>query len=844
MLGDLEQGLRLYQAEAVDAVTAGLEDGGKGQLHAACGTGKTRMAAEAAARLVPAGVIVVLVPSIALAAQTLEAWPGGCPVDAAFAVCSDQTVGGTGASGLAVPASTDVEVIAKWLVNATGRVLVTATYDSAHRLDEALRLAGREAGIVVCDEAHVTAGAAGKLSGAVLREGFLPGRRLFMTATPLVVTGARASGELAVASMDDESTYGPVLYRYPFATAISDGYLKDYRLLVAAVADAQVRELLGDPRLAEDGVPVTMAAAQAALAMAAAAYGLRRCVVFFPRVAEARLFAQTLPRILELLPPDRRPPGPVSAVLVHGDMTTVQRDFALARLRNPPEGGWSVVTNVRCLGAGIDIPAIDSVMFAAPKESVTDIAQAVGRALRPDVAARTATVIVPALLPADDEDGQPAAAGGRWGNVLNVVRALAAHDETLTAELGQARAARRPPPAGQPAAQQLPARIIVQAPPGTVTRTLQALSIRIIDGTTSPWWEGYGHARAYHAEHGHLEVPSDHVTASGFRLGGWLSGQRNNRNRGKLSAAHARLLEALGITWDQAEAAWQHAYADLRAFSDKHGHFEIPPDCQTSDGNSLAHWGHNQRRAAREGTITASHRELLDQTGFPWDAVEARWMRRYQQLCQAIARYGSPRDLPPGSDEAAWLEGQYNNSFRRGRLSARQLALLAEAGAPLRPHDPWADGCQALADLKAKNGTLRIPKGYKTPGGLKMANWASRTRAQWNAGQLTDQQGRQLEELGFPRHPEEDHWNARYAEARAWHEKHGHFALPARHPLRDWLYEQRKHHSDGRLPDDKARQLRDLGVIDDPSPAPNEPGQAAATANGTRPRDNPQRPQE
>ena len=79
--------------------------------------------------------------------------------------------------------------------------------------------------------------------------------------------------------------------------------------MVAAVADAQARELLGDARLAEGGVPLAMAAAQAALAMAAADHGLRRCVVFLPRVADARLFAWTLPRILELLPPGRRPAG-------------------------------------------------------------------------------------------------------------------------------------------------------------------------------------------------------------------------------------------------------------------------------------------------------------------------------------------------------------------------------------------------------------------------------------------------------------------------------------------------------------------------------------------------------
>ena len=163
-----------------------------------------------------------------------------------------------------------------------------------------------------------------------------------------------------------------------------------------------------------------------------------------------------------------------------------------------------------------------------------------------------------------------------------------------------------------------------------------------------------------------------------------------------------------------------------------------------------------------------------------------------------------------------WLRGQYNNNFRRGKLTDRQLALLREAGAELRPYDPWADGCGALADLKAANGTLRIPAGLRTPGGLKLSNWAGRQRALWNAGLLTTAQARQLEELGFAPNPEADQWRARYAQARAWNQEHGHLAFPAQHPLRSWLYKQRKKHSQGQLPDDRGSLLRALGALNAP----------------------------
>lgn len=814
--GDPPPGLRPYQAKAVDAVTAWLRDGGAGQLRMACGTGKTRVAAHVAARL-GGGVVVMLVPGLALAAQTIADWQAGCPVDHVLAVCSDETVGRSQSAGLAVPVTTDPDVIAKWLAGVWGRALVVGTYDSAHRLAEGLRLAGQVAELMICDEAHRLAGHAGKFTARVLRADFLPARRrLFMTATPRVITGAASGGELAVASMDDEDLFGPVLHDYPFRQAIGDGWLKGYRIVIATVTSRQVAALLdgNEELVGERNVPVRMAAAQAALAMAAAELGLRRCLAFLPRISQARQFAATLPATLAMLPEGRRPAGPVSAGHVHGAMTAIQRDLALQRLRRPPDGGWAVVANPRCLTEGVDIPAVDSVLFAAPKESPVDIVQAIGRSLRPHGDADTATIIVPALLP-DDADASPGDSGGRYDTVLRVVRAMCAHDEALTAQLDAARARLATTPADEPAG--LPAQVTVLAPPGTVSATLNALRIHVVTGTTSSWHDGYGHARAYHAGHGNLTVPGKHVTAGGFRLGAWLTWQRTDRKHGALAQDRVRLLDQIGMTWDQAEAAWMAAYRELSAFNDEHGHFEVPRDRQTADGTGLAQWAHHQRQTARTGTMTGARKALLDKIGFPWDATEARWMRRYQQLTNALAEHGGPRQLPAGSYEAGWLEAQHN-SFRDGRLPDDKIALLEQAGIRIRPADAWTDGCRALADLKAANGHLRIPQGYKTPGGLQLANWASRQRTLWKDGLLTTAQIQQLTDLGFPLDPESDQWQARFQEAQAWINTHDDFTFPRRHPLRHWLYTQRKHARNGRLPRDRAGLLRGIGALDDSEP--------------------------
>ncbi len=90
--------LRDHQIEAVAAIVRGLDippggipvNGLRGQVHAACGTGKTIIAAASAKRLVPKGRILVLVPTLDLLTQTVQAWRAAGHMGPAVAVCSLQ----------------------------------------------------------------------------------------------------------------------------------------------------------------------------------------------------------------------------------------------------------------------------------------------------------------------------------------------------------------------------------------------------------------------------------------------------------------------------------------------------------------------------------------------------------------------------------------------------------------------------------------------------------------------------------------------------------------------------------------------------------------------------------
>ncbi|WP_406011722.1 Helicase associated domain protein [Streptomyces sp. NBC_00984] len=335
----------------------------------------------------------------------------------------------------------------------------------------------------------------------------------------------------------------PVLYDYPFGRGIAEGYLTDYRLYVVGIRESEARALFTDPDreyVEGPGAPsLQTLVAQAALIRAAQHHGVRRAVTFHHRVADAAEFARTLPAAVRRLAP--RLPVPDTAH-VHGGMDHGLRDKIFGSLRNPHPGTWSTISNARCLGEGTDIPAIDAVLFAHPKTSGVDIVRAVGRALRPHLdAPGESTETVPITVP--EEDGEIGDLdAGAYTTLWQIVRALRAHDEPLGIALDTSRAHLHS--TDDPS---LPAKITVELPAGTADRLLAQVRLLMVRQVTSPWWEGYGHATTYREQHDDLDIPADHVTDNGHRLGQWIRNARHHLRRGWMSADRITALDRLGM---------------------------------------------------------------------------------------------------------------------------------------------------------------------------------------------------------------------------------------------------------------------------------------------------------
>ena len=99
-----------------------------------------------------------------------------------------------------------------------------------------------------------------------------------------------------------------------------------------------------------------------------------------------------------------------------------------------------------------------------------------------------------------------------------------------------------------------------------------------------------------------------------------------------LSTKQVAHLESLGFEWDPIAALWEDGYQALVAYREKHGDCLVPQGKGhlTSQGNKLGTWVKTQRRAYKNGNLTAEQIARLDELGFDWDPFATGWEEGYQ----------------------------------------------------------------------------------------------------------------------------------------------------------------------------------------------------------------------
>lgn len=472
--------LRPHQEQAVDAVRTGFQTSERGKLIMACGTGKTFTALRIAEEQAGAGKSVLfLAPSIALVAQSLKEWTGECEVPIRpFAVCSDSTAGnaidGENATphDLVVPPTTDAaELIGAGVQDlpADEMTVVFSTYQSLQVVADMQAETGMVFDLIVCDEAHRTAGVANlagedKVFALVHDDDAVPAtKRLYMTATPKlfkpVAVDAAKESDAVLASMDDPKFFGEEFHRLGFGEAVELGLLADYRVLILTVDEAAVSEsfqelLSSNGELSLPDV-ARFVGCLSGLAKLPGAGGtgfsgddpaMQRAVAFWSSIAESERFAAQFDQVADAYF-DQLEAGPggdrinrlsVPTRHVDGSTKISSRRTDIRWLKETPgEDECRVLTNAKCLTEGVDVPALDAVMFLTPRRSKIDIVQAVGRVMRKPPGKQLGYVILPIAITAGLDPAAALDKNRDYDAVWEVLQALRAHDERFNAYINR-----------------------------------------------------------------------------------------------------------------------------------------------------------------------------------------------------------------------------------------------------------------------------------------------------------------------------------------------------------------------------------------------------------------------
>lgn len=476
--------MRPHQLDALHAVREGLAVHDRGKLIMACGTGKTFTGLKIAEDLAGVGKrVLFLVPSLALMSQSIREWT----IDAAlplrsFAVCSDVQVGKRRkadsdiaeieAHDLDYPATTSAPKLAQRAGTQDNdrMTVVFATYQSIEVVSNAqLKHGLPEFDLIICDEAHRTTGAT--LEGEdesnfvkVHKQEFIAGRkRIYMTATPRVfgdsvkTKASEASAELC--SMDDETLYGPTLFTRGFGWAVENGLLTDYKVLVLAVDEEMVstgvqnRLKDGTSELKLDDATKIIGCYKALTKQGVKnelltdPLPMKRALAFCRDIASSKLIQNEFAAVIaEYLESDEGKAAEGDAAPLDCELEHVDGTFgAKARGRlldwlkeDHGQNICRILTNARCLSEGVDVPALDAILFMHPRKSQIDVVQSVGRVMRRAPGKNMGYVILPIGVPADKTPEEALNENERYKVVWQILNALRSHDERFDAMINKA----------------------------------------------------------------------------------------------------------------------------------------------------------------------------------------------------------------------------------------------------------------------------------------------------------------------------------------------------------------------------------------------------------------------
>ncbi|WP_096030358.1 type ISP restriction/modification enzyme [Campylobacter lanienae] len=487
--------LRNHQKEAIEAIKKEFEINDRTKLIMACGTGKSLTGIRLFDNMIDNGQIgVFFAPSIALVAQTLkESFEQSEKSFRAFVVCSDKKVGAQDSNDedmkayeLPMPPTTNPNELAKYIkqdLDKNDRIIIFSTYQSIDVIIQAQKLLNKEFKLVICDEAHRSAGVKIIKDGVSLEsvfhkvhsdENIKATKRLYMSATPKIFSQnaknkADKDNEVELYSMDDEDIFGREAYNLKFDKALALGLLSEYKVLITIINQEQVAEVTNSlAKAKKDGyfnlningketaveiklIGKILATYKSLLKndvytidttghketlQEDTAKIMKRAIAFNSSIAISKtrqsVFGPTIKLYNDLIKKDNQT---INIDHIDGTMNQSIKNTKLAWLRENSDE-IRILSNAKCLTEGVDVPALDAVIFFDARDSMVDIVQAVGRVMRKSPNKQYGYIILPIMLDIKSEkDFDKILDSEEFKGIWKILKAIRSHDESLVSEV-------------------------------------------------------------------------------------------------------------------------------------------------------------------------------------------------------------------------------------------------------------------------------------------------------------------------------------------------------------------------------------------------------------------------
>ncbi|CAL1143482.1 unnamed protein product, partial [Cladocopium goreaui] len=609
-------------------------------------------------------------------------------------------------------------------------------------------------------------------------------------------------------------------FEFGLRPAIEAGIISDYSVMVPILT-------AGDPRpgLVELIQDLPMA---------------RKILAFCNTVDEARYFTRLLNS--KGIPADH----------YNGHTSKAHRQQILRSFgRSPAHGGIRVLVTVDVLSEGVDLPCADTCLFVAPRHAVR-LRQCVGRVLRKHPRKIDAMVIAPPLSQVED---------GTLVEDIELGR--------LLMELAQADLLLRTSISQTLKDASVNSRISVYSkhlnsqnhdPIEEAARLLRLRVFPSLFKTNSMDWElGFRNLTAYHAEHGHVRVPSNFETADGGKLGTWIRKQRHSKAKRKLCQERVERLNSLGMVWDPFAEDWELGFRNLTAYHAEHGHVRVPFHFETADGGKLGTWVGTQRNIKAKGKLCQERVERLNSLCMVWDPLAEDWELGFRNLTAYHAEHGHvgvPKkfETADGDRLGRWVQRQRNmkakgklgqerverlnslgmvwdpfaedwqrNMKAKGKLCQERVERLNSLGMLWDPFaEDWELGFRNLTAYHADHGHVRVPFHFETADGGKLGTWVGTQRNIKAKGKLCQERVERLNSLGMLWDPLAEDWELGFRNLTAYHAEHGHVRVPKKFETADgdrlgrWVQRQRNMKAKGKLGQERVERLKSLGMVWDP----------------------------